>query len=229
MDFRSLVKDLASVFHLRIELRQIGVRDEAKMLGGLGPCGRSICCGTFLGDFQPVSIRMAKDQGLSLNPTKISGICGRLMCCLKYEQDGYELTRRMMPRVGKTIETPDGSGTVTDLNIMKERVTVRVGSGDNFEVKEYGMDVLRELNPSLMQKMESLVQSEPESASEDEQSSSPSAASETEVKPTPTDIPESEPEPEQVSEPKAPPAAAWRDALTKAMQAATGDDNRPTE
>jgi cell fate regulator YaaT (PSP1 superfamily) len=108
VDFRSLVKDLASVFKTRIELRQIGVRDEAKMLGGLGPCGRPICCGSFLGDFQPVSIKMAKEQNLSLNPTKISGVCGRLMCCLKYEQDNYELTRKRMPKVGKEVIVPDG-------------------------------------------------------------------------------------------------------------------------
>lgn len=119
VDFRSLVKDLAGVFHTRIELRQIGVRDEAKMLGGLGPCGRPICCGTFLGDFQPVSIKMAKEQNLSLNPTKISGVCGRLMCCLKYEEDIYEETRRRMPRVGKEVITPEGNGVVWDLNIVK--------------------------------------------------------------------------------------------------------------
>ncbi len=154
VDFRSLVKDLAGVFHLRIELRQIGVRDEAKMLGGLGPCGRPICCGAFLGDFQPVSIRMAKDQGLSLNPTKISGICGRLMCCLKYEQDGYEFTRRLMPRVGKTVESPDGPGVVTDLNIIKETVTLRISKGDGFETKDYTLEALRELNPALRQKAE---------------------------------------------------------------------------
>ncbi|MBR6667887.1 MAG: stage 0 sporulation family protein, partial [Clostridia bacterium] len=110
VDFRSLVKDLASVFKTRIELRQIGVRDEAKMLGGLGICGRPICCGAFLGDFQPVSIKMAKEQNLSLNPTKISGVCGRLMCCLKYEQDQYEATRKKMPKVGKEVITPDGPG-----------------------------------------------------------------------------------------------------------------------
>ena len=103
VDFRDLVKDLASVFKIRIELRQIGVRDEAKMLGGLGSCGRQICCGAFLGDFQPVSIKMAKEQNLSLNPTKISGQCGRLMCCLKYEQDNYEQVLKRVPRVGKDI------------------------------------------------------------------------------------------------------------------------------
>ena len=137
VDFRALVKDLAGVFHTRIELRQIGVRDEAKMLGGLGPCGRPICCGTFLGDFQPVSIKMAKDQNLSLNPTKISGVCGRLMCCLKYEEDTYEQIRKTMPRVGKEVMTPDGPGTVWDLNIVKETVRVRVQKGDTTELKDY--------------------------------------------------------------------------------------------
>ena len=140
VDFRSLVKDLASVFRMRIELRQIGVRDEAKMLGGLGPCGRPICCGTFLDQFQPVSIKMAKEQNLSLNPTKISGVCGRLMCCLKYEQDHYEQTRKKMPRVGKEVVTPDGSGQVTDLNIVKETVFVRMTNGDTSEIREYPLE-----------------------------------------------------------------------------------------
>ena len=140
VDFRSLVKDLASVFRMRIELRQIGVRDEAKMLGGLGPCGRPICCGTFLDQFQPVSIKMAKEQNLSLNPTKISGVCGRLMCCLKYEQDHYEQTRKRMPRVGKEVITPDGTGQVTDLNIVKETVFVRMTNGDTSEIREYPPD-----------------------------------------------------------------------------------------
>ena len=143
MDFRSLVKDLASVFHTRIELRQIGVRDEAKMLGGLGPCGRPICCGAFLGDFQPVSIKMAKEQNLSLNPTKISGVCGRLMCCLKFEQDHYESTRKRMPKTGKEVETPDGVGTVTDLNVLKETVTVRLHKGDSVEFKTYPLEELK--------------------------------------------------------------------------------------
>jgi hypothetical protein len=140
VDFRSLVKDLASIFKMRIELRQIGVRDEAKMLGGLGPCGRSICCGTFLDQFQPVSIKMAKEQNLSLNPTKISGVCGRLMCCLKYEQDHYEQTRRKMPRIGREVVTPDGNGPVTDLNIVKETVFVRLTNGDTSEIKEYPLE-----------------------------------------------------------------------------------------
>lgn len=140
VDFRSLVKDLAAVFKTRIELRQIGVRDEAKMLGGLGPCGRPICCGAFLGDFQPVSIKMAKEQNLSLNPTKISGVCGRLMCCLKYEQDNYEQTRKRMPKVGKEVITPDGPGVVWDLNIIKETVRVRIQKGDSSELKDFPLE-----------------------------------------------------------------------------------------
>ena len=140
VDFRSLVKDLAGVFKTRIELRQIGVRDEAKMLGGLGICGRPICCGAFLGDFQPVSIKMAKEQNLSLNPTKISGVCGRLMCCLKYEQDQYEQTRKKMPKVGKEVITPDGPGVVWDLNVIKETVRVRIQKGDSSELRDYHMD-----------------------------------------------------------------------------------------
>ena len=143
VDFRALVKDLASVFKTRIELRQIGVRDEAKMLGGLGPCGRPICCGQFLSDFQPVSIKMAKEQNLSLNPTKISGLCGRLMCCLKYEQDHYEKTRKKMPRVGRDVITPEGVATVVDVNVLTEKVKVRVQQGDSFEMREYCIDECR--------------------------------------------------------------------------------------
>jgi cell fate regulator YaaT (PSP1 superfamily) len=150
VDFRSLVKDLASVFKTRIELRQIGVRDEAKMLGGLGPCGRPICCGSFLSQFQPVSIKMAKEQNLSLNPTKISGVCGRLMCCLKYEQDHYEQTRKKMPKVGRTVSTPDGNGPVTELNIIKETVFVRLTNGDTSEIKEYPLEnIVRMTDPSF--------------------------------------------------------------------------------
>ena len=141
VDFRDLVKDLASVFKMRIELRQIGVRDEAKMLGGLGACGRSLCCGTFLSDFQPVSIRMAKDQNLSLNPTKISGQCGRLMCCLKYEQDFYEVTLKKLPRIGREIMTPDGIGTVTEIGVIREKVKVRMRQQDDtFDIREYSLD-----------------------------------------------------------------------------------------
>ncbi len=124
VDFRELVKDLAYVFRTRIELRQIGVRDEAKMLGGLGICGRPFCCKTFLGDFQPVSIKMAKEQGMSLNPVKISGTCGRLMCCLKYEQDAYTDLLKTTPKTGAIVNTPDGKGTVIDVNLITGMLTV---------------------------------------------------------------------------------------------------------
>lgn len=126
VDFRDLVKDLAAVFRTRIELRQIGVRDESKMLGGLGVCGRPFCCSTFLGEFQPVSIKMAKEQGLSLNPAKISGTCGRLMCCLKYEQDVYEELLKLTPKVGAYVKTLEGKGTVTDANLLTGKLTVRL-------------------------------------------------------------------------------------------------------
>ena len=118
VDFRDLVKDLAGIYRTRIELRQIGVRDEAKMLGGLGICGRQLCCASFLGEFQPVSIKMAKEQSLSLNPTKISGTCGRLMCCLKYEQDSYEELLKITPKIGALVETAEGRGIVTDANLL---------------------------------------------------------------------------------------------------------------
>lgn len=126
VDFRELVKDLAGVFKMRIELRQIGVRDEAKMLGGIGSCGRALCCHSWLADFEPVSIKMAKVQNLSLNPTKISGICGRLMCCLKYENDIYMEFRKGMPEVGEKIKTPDGIGKVVDTNLLERTVKVRL-------------------------------------------------------------------------------------------------------
>lgn len=124
VDFRDLVKDLAYVFRTRIELRQIGVRDEAKMLGGIGICGRPFCCNTFLGEFQPVSIKMAKEQGMSLNPVKISGTCGRLMCCLKYEQEAYTDLLKTTPKVGAIVGTPEGKGTVIDLNLITGNLTV---------------------------------------------------------------------------------------------------------
>ena len=126
VDFRELVKNLASVFRTRIELRQIGVRDKAKMVGGLGICGRPFCCASFLDDFQPVSIKMAKTQNLSLNPTKISGTCGRLMCCLKYEQDAYEDLIRSAPKAESFVDTPDGRGTVVEVDLLRQRVKVRM-------------------------------------------------------------------------------------------------------
>lgn len=140
IDFRQLVKDLASVFKTRIELRQIGVRDETKILGGIGICGRTLCCHTYLSEFAPVSIKMAKEQNLSLNPTKISGLCDRLMCCLKYEQDHYEQTRKRMPRVGREIITPDGLGVINAINVLEETVRVRIAVGDSFELREYKID-----------------------------------------------------------------------------------------
>ena len=124
VDFRELVKDLAGIFRTRIELRQIGVRDESKKVGGLGICGRPFCCNTFLGDFQPVSIKMAKEQSLSLSPVKISGTCGRLMCCLKYEQEAYEHLLRVTPKNGAIVDTPDGKGTVIDFNLLTGMLTV---------------------------------------------------------------------------------------------------------
>ena len=126
VDFRELVKDLAGTFHTRIELRQIGVRDESKMLGGLGICGQPFCCSRFLRDFQPVSIKMAKEQGLSLNPAKISGTCGRLMCCLAYEQPAYEYLGKITPGVGSIVRTPDGDGTVAEVNLVSGKLRVRV-------------------------------------------------------------------------------------------------------
>ncbi len=124
VDFRNLVKDLAKIFRVRIELHQVGIRDEAKMLGGLGPCGKCLCCGTFLNDFQPVSIKMAKDQGISLNPTKLSGLCGRLMCCLKYEEDTYRELLGNMPEIGQKVFTPEGEGEVVDRMVIKSQVKV---------------------------------------------------------------------------------------------------------
>lgn len=131
VDFRELVKDLASVFRTRIELRQIGVRDEAKMLGGLGICGQPFCCSRFLGDFQPVSIKMAKEQGLSLNPTKISGCCGRLMCCLKYEQDSYEDLLKHTPKTGAIVKTSEGRGVVEEVNLLTGRLRVKLDKSGN--------------------------------------------------------------------------------------------------
>lgn len=144
IDFRELVKDLASVFRTRIELRQIGVRDEAKLLGGLGHCGREFCCHGFLCDFQPVSIKMAKDQGLSLNPTKISGACGRLMCCLSYEQCGYEEKLKRVPKEGSLVSTPKGEGTIVTSNILKELVKVRLkGQDDNVDLEEFNASEIK--------------------------------------------------------------------------------------
>lgn len=142
VDFRELVKSLAGVFKTRIELRQIGVRDEARQIGSLGICGRSLCCSTFLNDFQPVSIKMAKEQGLSLNPTKISGVCGRLMCCLQYEQNAYDYMLCKMPKKGDKVETPDGPGIVADTATLKGQVKVKFAdeNGENFKFETYELD-----------------------------------------------------------------------------------------
>lgn len=141
VDFRELVKNLASHFHTRIELRQIGVRDEAKMLGGIGICGQPYCCKRFLSDFQPVSIKMAKEQGLSLNPTKISGSCGRLMCCLNYEQDAYEYLNSFTPNVGATVKTAEGLATVTDVNLITGNLFVKLIDSDTIPFKVHRDEV----------------------------------------------------------------------------------------
>ena len=144
IDFRELVKELASIFRVRIELRQVGVRDETKLVGGLGSCGRVLCCHSYLSDFVPVSIRMAKEQGLSLNPQKISGVCGRLMCCLKNENDTYEELNAILPREGDTVETPEGiQGTVSYVNVLRKRVKVLISKpGEDKEFAEYDVGEL---------------------------------------------------------------------------------------
>ncbi len=164
VDFRELVKDLASVFKTRIELRQIGVRDESKMMGGIGVCGRVLCCSSYLGEFQPVSIKMAKEQGLSLNPTKISGNCGRLMCCLKYEQDAYEQIIRKAPKTGAIVDTPDGQGVVVETYLIKEAVKVKMDKGNETDIRTYRFEevslikdaAVREDNDSEMDELKEL-------------------------------------------------------------------------
>lgn len=151
VDFRELVKDLAGVFHTRIELRQIGVRDESKMLGGIGICGRPFCCGTFLGDFQPVTVKMAKEQGLSLNPTKISGTCGRLMCCLKYEQDAYEHLLRITPKIGAIVETPEGRGRVVDFNLLRGNLKIQLDRRADAAPVEYNRKDVKLIKDSKIQ------------------------------------------------------------------------------
>ncbi len=162
VDFRELVKDLAAIFKTRIELRQIGVRDEAKMVGGIGPCGKVVCCGQFLGEFEPVSIKMAKEQSLSLNPTKISGLCGRLMCCLKYEHEVYEELLAKMPQVGAIVVTPEGKGTVVETFTLLEKVKVKVRLKDNtddllyFQIKD--IKDTGEVDPAYEKVVESIVE-----------------------------------------------------------------------
>ena len=144
IDFRELVKDLASVFRIRIELRQVGVRDETKILGGYGCCGRVLCCHAYLSEFAPVSIRMAKEQNLSLNPTKISGVCGRLMCCLKNEEDTYEYLNRKLPALGDEVSTVDGNrGIVDSVNVLRQRVKLIIDDGNEKEIKEYPVEDLK--------------------------------------------------------------------------------------
>ena len=166
VDFRELVKDLASVFHTRIELRQIGVRDETKILGGLGICGRVLCCHSYLSEFSPVSIRMAKDQNLSLNPTKISGACGRLMCCLKNEQDTYEYLNSKLPGVGDAVVIRDGNikGTVKDVNVLHQTVSVLITGDDDTDIRTVSVDGIsfrprhraKRLSPEEMKEMKEL-------------------------------------------------------------------------
>lgn len=170
VDFRELVKDLASVFRTRIELRQIGVRDEAKMLSGIGPCGYELCCASWLGDFVPVSIKMAKDQSLSLNPTKISGICGRLMCCLRYEYDTYKELNKIMPKYGEKVMTPDGMAVVFSTDILRERVRVKHIIGQNKEdpnKNELGDEFVMYQNEDI-DRVEKRKKREPKHADKDE-------------------------------------------------------------
>ncbi len=157
VDFRDLVKELAAIFRTRIELRQIGVRDEAKMLNGIGICGRPLCCSTFLGDFHPVSIKMAKEQSLSLNPTKISGICGRLMCCLKYEEEVYEELNKKLPNVGDIISTSDGTGEILSTNVLMQvvKAAVRKSENDAPTIGFYSVDEIKVIKRKKKSKQES--------------------------------------------------------------------------
>ena len=198
VDFRELVKDLAGVFRTRIELRQIGVRDEAKMLGGLGSCGRPVCCKAFLSDFAPVSIKMAKEQGLSLSPTKISGICGRLMCCLKYEQDGYEYMRKLMPRPGRDVSTPDGDGTVIENNPITEKTKVRVTLADGtIDVRDYPYKELTQLNTHHQEFVENGDEGEDDYEDTDEIKEEAPAAAETAPDESENEAEQGEAEPEE--------------------------------
>jgi len=165
VDFRELVRDLAGVFRTRIELRQIGVRDEAKMLGGLGICGKEFCCSQFLDDFQPVSIKMAKTQNLSLNPTKISGACGRLMCCLKYEQDAYEDLVKNAPKIDSYVETPDGAGTITEINLLRQKAKVRLEKGGDPAVSYYPLAEIEFIKTGKQRRAELMAEAKEQEAS----------------------------------------------------------------
>ena len=151
VDFRELVKDLASVFKTRIELRQIGVRDESKMMGGVGVCGRELCCCSHLGEFQPVSIKMAKEQGLSLNPAKISGNCGRLMCCLRYEQEAYDHIVKYAPKIGAVVDTPDGQGVVIERYLLKETAKVKLDKDNETDLRSYRFSEIRVIQDAAFQ------------------------------------------------------------------------------
>lgn len=151
IDFRDLVKDLAAIFKTRIELRQIGVRDETKMMGGIGICGRALCCNKFLCEFQPVSIKMAKEQGLSLNPTKISGCCGRLMCCLKYEHEAYEEILSRVPKVGAIVQTPEGPGVVIEISLLKEIVKVKLDNDNDPDLKMFNVSEIEIIKDATSQ------------------------------------------------------------------------------
>ena len=169
IDFRDLVKDLASIYKIRIELRQIGVRDEVKRIGGNGVCGRELCCCTFLSDFEAVSIKMAKDQNVSLNPSKISGNCGRLMCCLKYEDEAYQEKLKKLPRLGAIVKTQDGEGEIDNIEILKERVRVKIKDGDGYLYKKYDVkdiSVIKDAEKEQMDEEEKKHQKELEELEE---------------------------------------------------------------
>lgn len=162
VDFRELVKTLASIFKTRIELRQIGVRDEAKTLGAVGICGKTLCCSTFLNDFHPVSIKMAKEQGLSLNPTKISGVCGRLMCCLQYEQNVYDEMLKIVPPKGSLVESEDGRGVVIESETLKAKVKVKFGNDDDMVIKQYDAKDVKVIKKAKAPKEEEIPEDLPE-------------------------------------------------------------------
>jgi len=159
VDFRELVKDLASVFKTRIELRQIGVRDETRMIGGLGICGRKVCCASFLSEFTPVSVKMAKDQSLSTNPQKISGTCGKLICCLNFEQDVYEKAYETMPRVGYTVKTPDGNGQVIEVNVPTETVRVSLDTRHGSDIRSYKASEIKTIRKNILEENNSELDS----------------------------------------------------------------------